>query len=100
MIGNRKRRRVRTVKDPGNEEFYEYIKDLVHHPYVLKMKNIPITAKPVAISIVLMWHILTIESVNFLIWMPEVRQGLECSMIYFCMTGEGIAKRREIRFMQ
>ena len=40
MIGNRKRRRVRTVKDPGNEEFYEYIKDLVHHPYVLKMKKI------------------------------------------------------------
>lgn len=39
MIGNRKRRRVRTVKDPGNEEFYEYIKDLVHHPYVLKMKK-------------------------------------------------------------
>lgn len=41
MIGNRKRRRVRTVKDPGNEEFYEYIKDLVHHPYVLKMKKYP-----------------------------------------------------------
>ena len=32
---------MKTVKDPGNEEFYSYIKDLVHHPYVLKMKNFP-----------------------------------------------------------
>ena len=33
--------RVSTVKDPGNEEFYECIKDLVHHPYVLRMKDYP-----------------------------------------------------------
>ena len=37
----RKRSRVSTVKDEGNEEFYECIKDLVHHPYVLRMKEYP-----------------------------------------------------------
>lgn len=30
---------VRQDKKSENEEFYGYIKDLVHHPYVLKMKN-------------------------------------------------------------
>ena len=37
----RKHSRVSTVKDEGNEEFYECIKDLVHHPYVLRMKEYP-----------------------------------------------------------
>ena len=40
-IKRRRTNRLKTVKDPGNEEFYSYIKDLVHHPYVLKMKNFP-----------------------------------------------------------
>ena len=37
----RKSSHVSTVKDEGNEEFYECIKDLVHHPYVLRMKEYP-----------------------------------------------------------
>lgn len=35
----RKKKKVSTVYDPDNEEFYEYIKDVVHHPVVLEMKN-------------------------------------------------------------
>lgn len=31
----------RTAIDPGNEEFYEYVKDIVHHPAVLQMKEFP-----------------------------------------------------------
>ena len=41
MIRRKQRGRKRTVKDPGNEEFYGYIKDLVHHPAVLQMKKYP-----------------------------------------------------------
>ncbi len=39
--GRQKRKQRYTVNSPGNEEFYSYIKDLVHHPYVLKMKKFP-----------------------------------------------------------
>lgn len=38
---SQKKSRARTVQDPGNEEFYEYIKDLVHHPKVVQMKKYP-----------------------------------------------------------
>ena len=43
---------VRQDKKSENEEFYGYIKDLVHHPYVLKMKIISIIVIQVVISIV------------------------------------------------
>ena len=39
LFGKRKRRT--SIQDPCNEEFYGYIKDLVLHPYVLKMKQFP-----------------------------------------------------------
>ena len=35
----RNRSNAHTVTDEGNEEFYECIKDIVHHPAVLKMKD-------------------------------------------------------------
>lgn len=31
----------RTLSDEGNDEFYSYIKDIVHHPAVLEMKKYP-----------------------------------------------------------
>lgn len=37
----KKTSRTSRVQDPGNEEFYRYIKDLVHHPIVLQMKKYP-----------------------------------------------------------
>lgn len=37
----RSRSNAHTVTDEGNEEFYECIKDIVHHPAVLKMKDYP-----------------------------------------------------------
>ncbi|MCQ4673110.1 phosphohydrolase [Lactonifactor longoviformis] len=37
----RNRSNAHTVTDEGNEEFYECIKDIVHHPAVLKMKDYP-----------------------------------------------------------
>lgn len=42
MKSETKRKKSRVIqqsKKSENEEFYGYIKDLVHHPYVLKMKN-------------------------------------------------------------
>lgn len=39
--GKKRKRGKHTALSPGNEEFYSYIKDLVHHPYVLKMKKFP-----------------------------------------------------------
>lgn len=34
-------REGRALSDEGNDEFYSYIKDLVHHPAVLEMKKYP-----------------------------------------------------------
>ena len=91
---------VRQNKKSENEEFYGYIKDLVHHPYVLKMKNYQHHCNTSCYQHCLNVAYYNYKICNFLIWMHVLQQEQVCFMIYFYTIGIIIAKKQVTLFMQ
>lgn len=91
---------VRQDKKSENEEFYGYIKDLVHHPYVLKMKNYQHHCNTSCYQ-----HCLNVAYYNYKIckfFNLDARSAARAGsfMIYFYTTGIIIAKKQVTLFMQ
>ena len=94
--GKKRKRGKHTALSPGNEEFYSYIKDLVHHPYVLKMKKFPHHCETSCYQ-----HCLNVAYYNYRIckfFHLDARSAARAT-IYFYTTGEGTERKPGTRYM-